>query len=146
MTHDDDLFSGLHDLPQRLCLDTSLDSCVALDLLATHTVVRNLPLVLDDRLGAAASQGQINCHPGKLCILDVGGTTRTEAHTQRNLQFVSCLGRLNILKDREFVLFQPRQILLLENHKELVTIQFSHNGIDILEIFVDLSINDGGQQ
>ena len=146
MPHDNNLFLAVHELLQRMCLDSGLDPGVPLHSLALSSEVSNAVPVLQDNLVAASAQRKINGNPCALIITAVRTVVCADSDTQ-------CHG--NIITDIDiFYFFQNIKLQSLHlvqgacPHHDNVFIRliFFYNPVHILHVFADLPVNQGGKQ
>ncbi len=81
VSHDKDILTALDDLTECMCLDTRLDTGVALDELRLAAVIGDLLAVLDNDLIAASSKCKVDRRSRILIALVVGRTVDTDSDT-----------------------------------------------------------------
>ena len=104
MPHNQNIITGHHIFPQRLCLYAGLYAGILGSHLPLAAIIGNAAAVLDNRLVAAPCKSLINGDPGIIIALAVAFPADTKADTQSSRNRISHIYRLHILKKRETIL------------------------------------------
>ena len=105
VSHDQDTFPALDQLPERFCLYSGFYSGVLLYLLGFSTIVGDLVTLFDDHLIAASSECKVDRRSCILRILVIGSRVVSDSDTERYRHFVSYFDRLNIFDQAELIFF-----------------------------------------
>ena len=109
VSHDQDTFPALDQLPERFCLYSGFYSGVLLYLLGFSTIVGAVELkavvCLYSRLIAASSECKVDRRSCILRILVIGSRVVSDSDTERYRHFVSYFDRLNIFDQAELIFF-----------------------------------------
>ena len=131
----------LHNLAHCLRFDSGLDPCMALRAMGLSAIELHLPVPVEHRLVASASQRHLDRAAGIFIILVVVVAAHTGADADRHNRFVSDIDGLDLLKQRKMILLNAFQTFLIHNQKILVFFQFLAQRMMRQAVFVDLTVN-----
>ena len=146
MAHDQQPVLIFHQFPEGVGLHAGLHPGGLLHLLGFAAVILNLIRILHHRLVASAAQGHVDGGSGILVVLAVGVAVHTDPDAQGHRHVVADVDGLYVLQNGEPVLLDPGNVLLLDGKEIFVLLHLFHDAVHTGDIFVDLAVDEGGQQ